>query len=43
MSNTYLDARVLYSVVWWEWFAEAIGDVANAYADWKLERYRRAA
>lgn len=41
--NKFLDARELYAIVWWQWFAEAIGDIVNAYADWKLELYRSAA
>lgn len=43
MDKRYLDARELYDIVWWEWFAEAWGDICNAYADWKLERYKNAA
>lgn len=43
MDNAFLDARALYAIVWWEWFAEAWGDITNAHADWKLERYSRAA
>jgi hypothetical protein len=43
MDAEFLDARKLYEIVWWEWFAEALADVAGAYADWKLARYAAAA